>query len=77
MRRFSGFFEQKHSEVRHQRQRIKEAVSGGANTVDKISEATKMPKELVVWNLMGLLKWGQVEVCGEVNHEPVYAIKEA
>ena len=76
MRRFSTYFEQKHSDVRQQRKAIKEALTGGANTVATISQKTELPNELVVWNLMGMLKWGAIEVTGEENHELIYAIKE-
>ncbi|OLS21755.1 MAG: hypothetical protein ThorAB25_26510, partial [Candidatus Thorarchaeota archaeon AB_25] len=33
-------------------------------------------KDLVVWNLMGMLRWGEVEVAGEEEHEMVYKLKE-
>ncbi len=76
MRRFSTYFEQKHSDVRKQRKVIKEALTGGANTVASISKKTELSPALVVWNLMGMLKWGDIEVTGEESHELVYAIKE-
>lgn len=76
MSRFSAYFEQKHSDVRQQRNWIAEALKAGANTVEKISQKTEMPLDLVVWNLMGMLKWGTVEVTGEESHELVYTIKE-
>ena len=76
MKRFAAFFEQKHSDVRHQRRVIKEALVGGANTVAKISDTTGLAEDLVLWNVMGLLKWGAVEVSGHVNHEVVYSMKE-
>ena len=76
MRRFATYFEQKHSDVRKQRKEIREALNGGANTVAQISKKTELSPELIVWNLMGMLKWGDIEVAGEENHELVYAIKE-
>ncbi len=76
MNRFASYFQQKHSEVREQRNWITEALKDGANTVPEISQKTKMPMDLVVWNLMGMLKWGTVEVAGEENHELRYAVKE-
>lgn len=76
MRRFSSYFEQKRSDIRQQRKIIKEALGGGANTVTLITKKTDLAPELVVWNLMGMLKWGDIEVKGEENHELVYAIKE-
>ncbi len=77
MKRFALFFEQKHSEVRQQRKAIKEALVGGANTVAKISDSTELAEDLVLWNMMGLLKWGTIEVSGHENHEVVYSLKEA
>ncbi len=76
MKRFAAFFEQKHSVVRHQRELIREALNGGANTVAKISDTTEMPEDLVLWNIMGLLKWGELEVTGHEHHEVMYALKE-
>ena len=76
MKRFASFFEQKHSEVRRQRKLIKEALFGGANTVARISDTTDMPEDLVLWNIMGLLKWGELEVIGHEHHEVMYALKE-
>jgi hypothetical protein len=35
-----------------------------------------MAKDLVVWNLMGMLKWGEVEVAAEEEGELTYIIKE-
>lgn len=76
MSRFASYFQQKHSEVRQQRDWIADALKAGANTVSEISKKTEMPKDLVVWNLMGMLKWGTIEVAGEENHELQYAVKE-
>ena len=76
MKRFATFFEQKKSEVRRQRKLIKEALVGGANTVAKISSTTDMPEDLVLWNVMGLLKWGELEVTGHEHHEVMYTLKE-
>ncbi|MHA1908299.1 MAG: hypothetical protein ACW98Y_13455 [Candidatus Thorarchaeota archaeon] len=76
MKSFASFFKQKHSEVRHQRKMIKEAVIGGANTVAKISDSTDLPEDLVLWNIMALLKWGELEVTGHEHHEVMYALRE-
>jgi hypothetical protein len=76
MRRFAGFFEQKNSEVRKQRKVIKEVLAAGPTTVSQLSAKIDLAPELVVWNLMGMLKWGEVEVSGEQDHELVYTKKE-
>ncbi len=76
MRRFAPFFEQKRSDIRKQRQEIQLVLSKGRDTVSGIAVKTDMEKDLIVWNLIGLLKWGKVEVVDEVDHELVYALKE-
>jgi hypothetical protein len=75
-RMFSQFFNQKRGEVRKQRKAIDEFLQAGPASVSKIAESTKMETDLVVWNLMGMLRWGEVEVAGEENDEMVYALKE-
>jgi hypothetical protein len=52
-------------------------MKGGATTVSSISEKTGLPKDLVVWNLVAMLKWGEVEVASERDEELVYSLKEA
>jgi hypothetical protein len=74
---FREFFSQKRGDVRKQRATIKAILEKGPSNVSMISEETKFPKELVVWNLMGMLKWGDVEVIAEEEGELTYGIKEA
>ncbi|MDH4214663.1 MAG: hypothetical protein ACFFCT_03460 [Candidatus Odinarchaeota archaeon] len=74
---FVNFFSQKRSEVRKQRKTIEEVLQGGPSTVSKIAEATGFEKNLVVWNLMGMLRWGVVEVASEEGDELTYILKEA
>ena len=73
---FSRYFTQKRGDVRRQRKAIGEFLQGGPASVSKIADATKLEKDLVVWNLMGMLRWGEVEVAGEENHEMIYTLKE-
>jgi hypothetical protein len=75
-RMFAQYFTQKRGDVRKQRKAIAEALKAGPASVSKITEATKYEKDLVVWNLMGMLRWGEVEVAGEEEHEMVYKLKE-
>ncbi len=75
-RMFGRFFTQKRGDVRKQRKAIEDFLNGGPAPVSKIAEATKFETDLVVWNLMGMLRWGQIEVAGEDNHEMVYKLKE-
>jgi len=77
MSTFVKFFSQKRGDVRKQRQAIEEAMKAGATTVSIISEKTGLAKDLIVWNLVGMLKWGNVEVTGERDKELVYSLKEA
>lgn len=73
---FNQFFFQKRSDVRKQRDTIKKFLEKGPSNVTKIHEETGMAKNLIVWNLMGMLKWGDVEVVAEEEGELTYGIKE-
>ncbi|NHJ15038.1 MAG: hypothetical protein EAX95_15255 [Candidatus Thorarchaeota archaeon] len=76
MSTFQRFFQQKRGDVRKQRKAIEDVLKAGPATVTKIAETTKMNKDLIVWNLVGMLKWGTVEVTGEESHELLYGLKE-
>ncbi|MFW9908172.1 MAG: hypothetical protein ACFFEF_06320 [Candidatus Thorarchaeota archaeon] len=76
MKRFAPFFEQKQNEVRNQRQIIQLALSEEPASVSRLAEKTGMAKDLIVWNLMGLLKWGKIVIAGEKNNELIYSLKE-
>ncbi len=76
MRDFDRYFYQKRTDVQRQRAAIEQVLKGGPSTVSRIAEATGMPSSLVVWNLMGMLRWGVVDVAGEEEHELVYTLKE-
>ncbi|NHI88002.1 MAG: hypothetical protein EAX87_00685 [Candidatus Thorarchaeota archaeon] len=73
---FGRFFSQKRGDVRKQRKAIGDFLKGGPAPVSKIAEATQYDTDLVVWNLLGMLRWGEVEVTGEENDEMVYTLKE-
>ena len=75
-RMFAQYFTQKRGDVRKQRKAIEAFLKKGPAPVSKIAEATAFEKSLVVWNLMGMLRWGEVEVAGEENDEMVYVLKE-
>jgi predicted transcriptional regulator len=74
---FASFFSQKRGDVRKQRKAIEEVLKGGPSTVSKIAEKTGFEKNLVVWNLMGMMRWGDVEVASEEGEELTYVLKEA
>ncbi|MEM4735866.1 MAG: hypothetical protein QXS20_09150 [Candidatus Thorarchaeota archaeon] len=72
---FVRFFAQRRGDVRKQRSSIQEALRGGPSTVTRLAEVTGMPKDLIVWNLIGMLRWGNVEIVGEQEDELLYALK--
>ena len=74
---FVNFFSQKRGDVRKQRKAIEDVLKAGPSTVSKLAEATGFEKNLVVWNLMGMLRWGTVEVASEEGVELTYVLKEA
>ncbi|MGY5876749.1 MAG: hypothetical protein RTU30_13455 [Candidatus Thorarchaeota archaeon] len=76
MRNFDSFFDQKRGDVRKQRTAIEEAIRSGHSSVSSIAEATTLPKDLILWNLIGMMRWGTVEVAGEEHHELLYKLKE-
>lgn len=74
---FESFFSQKRGDVRKQRKSIEDILKEGPSTISKIAEKTNFEKSLVVWNLMGMLRWGVVEVASEEGDELTYKLKEA
>ncbi len=76
MTKFQHFFEQKRGEVRRQRRKLQELLTEGPATVSQLSSKTEYSKDLVVWNLMGMLRWGQIEITGQENEELIYSLKE-
>jgi hypothetical protein len=77
MREFQQFFEQNRGAVRKQRKSIEDALSSSPATVTELAAKTQLTKKLIVWNIIGMLKWGNVEVKGHQNDELIYALKEA
>ncbi|MHA1964242.1 MAG: hypothetical protein ACXACG_01680 [Candidatus Thorarchaeota archaeon] len=75
-RLFAGYFAQKQGDVRRQREAIEDVLKGGPASISEIAETTMFAKDLVVWNLMGMLRWGIVETNGEEDHEMVFMLKE-
>lgn len=76
-RMFTNFFSQKRGDIRKQRSAIEEVLKAGPSTVSKIAETTGFEKNLVMWNLMGMLRWGFVDVASEEGDELTYVLKEA
>jgi hypothetical protein len=73
---FGEFFNQKQGEVRRQREALEIELKEGPARVSTLAEATNLKKDVVMWNLLGMLRWGKVEVSGEEDHELVFALKE-
>ncbi len=73
---FRKFFQENRGDVRRQRRMITEALTLGPATVSDLAERTDLPKELIVWNLLGLVKWGEVEIAGQNGKELIYQKKE-
>jgi thiamine monophosphate kinase len=73
---FGEFFNQKHVDIRQQRQALADELKKGPRKVSMLAEATQLDKKLVMWNLMGMLRWGDVEVSGEEDHELVFTLRE-
>ena len=76
MRRFSRFFEQNTHTTFKQRRVILEALAAGPATISSLVSKTSIPESLLVWNIMGMMKWGEVEVAGEKNHQILYGRRE-
>ncbi|MBD3406981.1 MAG: hypothetical protein GF411_12760 [Candidatus Lokiarchaeota archaeon] len=74
---FSEYFKQKRGAIRKQRKAIKEVLESGPASVSDISEKVEFDKKLILWNLMGMLRWGDVDIVDERDHELVYALAEA
>ena len=76
MSEFTTFFKQNTRVTNRQRYEIERVLARGDATVSEIAEKTNIPKDLVVWNILGLLRWGAVDVAGERNEELIYTLKE-
>ena len=73
---FETFFHQKAGVVRAQREAIEKILSTGPSTVAAIAQSTGFKEDLVLWNILGMMRWGTVDVAGEEGHEIKYALKE-
>ena len=76
MRNFDSFFDQKRGDIHKQREAIEDALRSGHSSVTSIAEATTLSSDLIVWNLMSMMRWGTVEIAGEEHHELLYALRE-
>jgi len=70
------YFKQNAGAVREQREAISKVLKSEPTTISAIAEATGYAKDLIFWNLLGMMKWGTVEVENEHGEELTYALKE-
>lgn len=76
MTQFGKHFKQNRTISLNQRKEIHRILENGPTTVTGISEMVEFAKPVIVWNLLSMLRWGEVEVTGEEHHELVYGLKE-
>ncbi|UCH05330.1 MAG: winged helix-turn-helix transcriptional regulator [Candidatus Thorarchaeota archaeon] len=76
MTEFTMYFGQNYGDVMIQRKSILRALSEGPVSVSQIAEKAGVSKQVTMWNLLALLRWGDVEIAGEEHHELVFALRE-
>jgi len=70
------YFKQNTKDVRDQRAAISKVLKAGPTTISTIAKNTGYPKDLIFWNILGMLKWGTIEIENEHGDELTYALKE-
>ena len=70
------YFKQNTHLIQEQRDSISKVLKNGPTTISAIAEATGYAKDLIFWNLLGMLKWGTVEIENEHGEELTYTLKE-
>jgi len=70
------YFKQNTKDIRDQRAAISKVLKAGPTTISTIAENTGYAKDLIFWNILGMLKWGAVEIENEHGEELTYALKE-
>ena len=48
-------------------------LEGAPATITEIAKATKLEKDFILENLLALMKWNQVSIIGDKNHEYIYS----
>lgn len=72
--RFEMYFSQKRSKTHKQRKEIMENLRESPSTVSEIAERIRLEKPLILWNLMGMLKWGIVSISDVRDNQLVFSI---
>lgn len=75
MSHFIDFFHQNTHETKEQRNKIHELLKDKELSVSEIASNLNIETPLVLWNLLGMLRWGKVDVL-ERDHELIFTIKE-
>lgn len=76
MSEFSKMFKQKRGVIRKQRRAIENVLANGPALVSEIAAETDLEKSQVVWNLVGMLRWGDIEIVDDNGEELIYGLKE-
>jgi DNA-binding IclR family transcriptional regulator len=76
MNQFSTLFNQLRSDRIKQRKTIRKALAEGPATVETLSERTSMPPSHVLWNLMAMVRWADVEITEHEEKELEFRLKE-
>ncbi len=75
MKHYTDFFYQNRRETEKQRTRILGLLKDEKLSVSQIASKLNLDKPLVLWNLLGMLRWGQVDI-HESEQELIFASKE-
>ncbi len=70
------YFKQNAGDIRDQRAAIEKILKVGPSTISSMAETTGYAKDLVFWNILGMLRWGTIEVESENDDELTYGLKE-
>ncbi|MFX1261622.1 MAG: hypothetical protein ACFFAZ_06010 [Promethearchaeota archaeon] len=57
----------------YERHYILKQLDDGFATVSQIARATELEPHRVLWNILALMKWNEVEIVGEEKREYLYA----
>ncbi|MFX0044816.1 MAG: hypothetical protein ACFE8Z_03130 [Candidatus Hermodarchaeota archaeon] len=76
MTEFTMYFGQNYGDVMTQRKSILQALSDGPVSVSRIAEKAEISKKIAMWNLLAMLRWGDVEIAGGEHQELVFVLRE-
>jgi predicted transcriptional regulator len=76
-KQFVKLFNEKRGVVRKQRDAIITVLLNGPATISEVEPKVRLPKTVILWNLMALIRWGDVSMIAERDGEFVYSLNEA